>query len=306
VHADARRERGAVAHGDDVLARPVRGGRRPAARVSRRGTVGLTPLELLAELPDLPRFDLPEELERLYGGGLGFPEPCVVANFVQTIDGIVALPELERSNAIIADGSEGDRFVMGLLRAAAGAILIGSATLLSSPTGTWLPEKAFPPAAASFAELRRRRGHASPAEIAVLTTGGSLDPAHQLLERGALILTTRSAAPGIRASVPAASEVVAVSDGDRVDPAAAIEALRRRGHSVVLSEAGPNVFGSMLAAGLVDELFLTVSPLIGGHGAGEPLSLVEGVALLPEAHVRGRLLSIRRQGEHLFVRYALR
>jgi 5-amino-6-(5-phosphoribosylamino)uracil reductase len=74
----------------------------------------------------------------------------------------------------------------------------------------------------------------------------------------------------------------------------------------VLSEAGPNVFGSMLAAGLVDELFLTVSPLLGGRGSGELLSLVEGVNLLPEARVRARLLSLRREGEHLFLRYALR
>src|SRR5581483_5479109 len=101
-------------------------------------------LELLTELPDLPRFELPEALERLYGGGLGFSEPCVVANFVETIDGLVAIPDVERSNALIADASAADRFVMGLLRAAAGAILIGSTTLLASPTGTWLPEKAYP------------------------------------------------------------------------------------------------------------------------------------------------------------------
>ena len=225
---------------------------------------------------------------------------------MQTIDGLVAIPELDRSNALIADESEGDRFVMGLLRAAAGAILIGSATLRSSPTGTWLPEKAYPAAADAFAELRRRLGRSATPEIAVLTAGGSLDVSHPLLERGAVILTTSAAAPALRASVPAASEVVAVSDGDRVDPAAAIAALRQRGHSLVLSEAGPNVFGSMLEAGLVDELFLTVSPLLGGHGSAKRLSLVEGADLLPGTPVRGRLLSLRRQGEHLFVRYALR
>jgi len=56
----------------------------------------LTPLELLAEEPGLSELDLPKELRRLYGGGLGFDGPRVFANFVQTIDGVVAIPDLPR------------------------------------------------------------------------------------------------------------------------------------------------------------------------------------------------------------------
>ena len=58
-----------------------------------------------------------------------------------------------------------------------------------------------------------------------------------------------------------------------------------------------------LCAGLVDELFLTLSPVLAGRGGGERLSLVEGVELLPDRRVDGRLLGIRRGGSHLFLRY---
>ena len=75
---------------------------------------------------------------------------------------------------------------------------------------------------------------------------------------------------------------------------------RRRARSSCLS------VGSFVEAGVVDELFLTVSPLLAGRGAGsEQLGLVEGVDLLPEKGARARLLSAKRQHEHLFLRYAM-
>ena len=106
-------------------------------------------------------------------------------------------------------------------------------------------------------------------------------------------------------AVPAASEVVAVNDGDRVDPAGAVAALRARGHELVLSEGGPTLFTSLVAAGVVDELFLTVSPLLAGRSGARRLSLADGAELLPGVRVAGDLLSIRRHESHLFLRYAL-
>lgn len=261
---------------------------------------------MLAEEPGLPELDLPEELRRLYGGGFGFDGPRVFANFVQTIDGVVSIPDVPRSNALIADESEADRFLMGLLRACAGAVLVGSGTMLASPQGTWRPERVYPPAAEAFAELRRRLGLAERPLVACVTAGGSFDPAHPILEESALVLTTASAAAGLRASVPAATDVVAVNEGDRVDLRLALGALRARGHALVLSEGGPTLFGSLLAAGLADELFLTVSPLLAGRDRSPRLSLVEGVELLPEVRTEARVLSVRRDGGHLFLRYALR
>lgn len=265
----------------------------------------MNPFELLADA-DGPRWELPAELERLYGGPLGFAEPCTIANFVQSLDGVVAIPELPRSNAIVADESESDRFVMALLRACADVVLVGSGTLLASPQGTWRADRVYPPAAAALAELRSRRRRSEHPAVAIVTAGGSFDPGHPVLEQGALVLTTERAAPTIRASVPAATEVVAVNAGDAVDLPDALTALRERGHAVVLSEGGPTLFGSLLASQLVDDLFLTVSPLLAGRATAPRLALVEGVELLPGTRVAGELRSLRRDGSHLFLRYALR
>lgn len=262
-------------------------------------------LELLTDTPG-QRWELPAELERLYGGPLGFAEPCTVANFVQSLDGVVSIPELPRSNALVADESESDRFVMALLRACADVVVVGSGTLLASAQGTWRADRVYPPAAAACAELRARRGRPEHPAVAVVTAGGSFDAAHPVLERGAIVLTTEQAAPSIRASVPGAAEVVAVNAGDAVDLPAAVAALRDRGHAVVLSEGGPTLFAGLLASRLVDELFLTVSPLLAGRATAPRLALVEGVELLPATRVAGELRSLRRDGSHLFLRYGLR
>ena len=266
----------------------------------------IAPLRVLCEEDGLPRWPLPDTLARLYGGAIGFEEPCLVANFVASLDGVVALPGVPRSHALVADGSEADRFVLALLRACADAILVGPGTLRASPRGTWRVDRAFPAAAGALAELRAARGRSPQPRLAVVTSGRSLDAAHPALAAGALVLTTEAAAAALRATVPATAEVVAAGDGQAVDPAAALALLRERGCRVVLSEAGPTLFGALLAAGLVDELFLTVSPLVAGRGAAARLALVEGLELLPGNRVAGRLRSVRAHGSHLFLRYALR
>jgi len=261
---------------------------------------------VLAEDEDLPRWDVPEALAALYGGAIGLEEPCVVANFVESLDGVVAVPRLPRSHAVIGDESEADRFMLALVRACADAVMVGSGTLLASPKGTWRVDRAYPEAADALVELRARRGRPEQPLVVIVTTGASLDPAHPVLESGALVLTTEGAASRLRESVPGASEVVAVNDGDTVDLARALDLLRNRGCPVVLTEAGPSMFGSLVASRLVDELFLTVSPVLAGRAAGARLGLVEGVELVPQTRVAGRLRSVRAHGSHLFLRYALR
>jgi riboflavin biosynthesis pyrimidine reductase len=266
----------------------------------------IDPFTVLAEDEDLPRWDVPEALAALYGGAIGLDEPCVVANFVESLDGVVAVPRLPRSHAVIGDESEADRFVLALVRACADAVVVGSGTLLASPKGTWRIDRAYPPAAAALAELRSRRGRSEQPLVVVVTTGASLDSSHPLLESGALVLTIEGAAPRLRAEVPAASEVLAVNDGETVDLARALEVLRDRGCSVVLTEAGPSMFGSFLASRLVDELFLTVSPVLAGRATTTRLGLVEGVELVPQTRLAGRLRSVRAHGSHLFLRYGFR
>jgi riboflavin biosynthesis pyrimidine reductase len=260
-------------------------------------------LELLWQRDGLAAGRLPRELESFYGGTLGFDGPCVYANFVETLDGIVAIPEIERSNALVADGSEDDKELMGLLRALADAVLIGTGTMLASPKGRWRPEGVYPPGKEAYASLRAELGNSERPTVAIVTSGASLDVSHPLLADGAVVLTTARGAAALEGSVP---DVVAVNDGDWVDLRAALAELRRRGHAHVLAEAGPTTFGTLLAEALVDELFLTLSPVLAGRlESRRRLGLVEGVELLPSARVGGELLSVRRSAEHLFLRYRL-
>ena len=134
----------------------------------------LAPLELLYETDGLPRTPLPAELARIYDGDLGLGEECVYANFVVTVDGAVAIPAMPRSNEFIAGNSDADRFVMGLLRAFADAVLVGAGVLRASPRGTWRPDGIFPPAASEYAELRERLGTSAAPEVAILTGSGDI------------------------------------------------------------------------------------------------------------------------------------
>ncbi|MDX6486798.1 MAG: hypothetical protein QOF43_1951, partial [Gaiellaceae bacterium] len=188
-------------------------------------------------------------------------------------------------------------------RAFADVVLIGSGTMLASPKGRWRPEGVYPKAKDAFAELRAKLGKPEHPAIAVVTTGASLDVSHPALT-DATVLTTARGAERLEGVAP---HVVAVNDGDWVDLRLALGVLRNQGHSHVLAEAGPTTFGELVANGLVDELFLTMSPVLAGRlaeGLGRRLGLVEGVELLPELRVAPQLVSLRRGGDHLFARYA--
>jgi riboflavin biosynthesis pyrimidine reductase len=259
------------------------------------------PLELLYEPDGLPAFELPQELASAYPGSLGFEEPCVFANFVASTDGVVAIPSLPQSNKLIAAGSAADRFVMGLLRASAHAVVIGSGTLAASPGGAWTPAHAYPGAAGAFAELRRRLALEPAPELVILSARGTVDPAHPVFEAGALLLTTDTGRTLVGDRLPATSSLLSLGPGASIDPVAALGALRARGHRLILHEGGPHVIGSFFEAGTVDELFLTISPLLAGRTTLDPrFALVEGADLVPG--VPTRLLGVRRQADHVFLR----
>jgi riboflavin biosynthesis pyrimidine reductase len=265
----------------------------------------LEPLELLYEAASLSTTALPPELARLHGGDLGLAGECLYANFVATVDGAVAIPGMRNSNAFVAGDSDADRFLMGLLRAFADAVLIGAGVLRASPRGTWRAAEIYPSAAPAYAELRRELGSAAAPEVAVLTGHGSVDPTHPLFESGALVLTSEGGAARLHGRLPDATTVLTLGDSPTLDPGSVVATLRRRGGRRILCEAGPHTFGGLLAADLVDELFLTRSPLlVGDAGPGTRLGIVEESDLLPGGR-RLRLVSVRRHGSHLFQRYAL-
>ncbi len=266
----------------------------------------VTPLVLLFEREGAPSDEIPEELARLYGGGIGFERPRLYANFVSSLDGVVAIEGQEHSGRVLSGRSEADRFVMGLLRAFADVVVIGAGTLRTSRGSLWTPAHAYPVAAGSFADLRRSLGLAREPRLVVLTARGAIDPHHPALEAGAIVLTTSVGAASLRNRLPASSSVVSLGDAPAVSLVDAIDRLRNEGHRTILSEGGPTVIGGLLQLGLLDELFLTLSPLLAGRSTmdGRP-GLIDGVDLLPSRSVRGDLTSVRSHGSHLFLRYEI-
>jgi len=77
--------------------------------------------------------------------------------------------------------------------------------------------------------------------------------------------------------------------------------LRRDGRRRIVCEGGPGLFAELVAARLVDEVFLTLSPRLFGRWEGDGRK-----ALAQERDLAGaplELLSLRRHGSHLFLRY---
>jgi riboflavin biosynthesis pyrimidine reductase len=123
------------------------------------------------------------------------------------------------------------------------------------------------------------------------------------LERGALVLTTDAGAARLGGRLPSASSVRSLGEG-RLRGSAILEAIRAEGHRRVLTEGGPTLMAAFMEERLIDQLFLTLSPLLAGRRSGDGrLSLLEGIELLPAHAGWARLLSLRTHGSHLFLRY---
>jgi len=263
----------------------------------------LAPFDVLFEA-DLPSYTLPEELGRLYGR-LGFAERVVYSNFVSSVDGVVALGSGFSAGSVISGKFEADRFLMALLRACADAVVIGAGTMRATPGHLWTPAHVYPDFASSFTALREKLGRAPQPRLVVLTAEGDLDVNHPALQKGATILTTQRGAERIGGRQPASCDVVILGRGKRFQVKRAIDELWKRGFKVILTEGGPHLVGELIANHLLDEAFLTLSPVIAGRGKTRRLGMVEGVELLPAVPAWSRLLSVRRQSDFLFLRYAL-
>jgi len=260
-------------------------------------------LETLYESSELPRFDMPSDLQRLYGS-FGLSESIVYANFVSSVDGVAAIPGEPRSSALISGGDESDRFIVALLRSVADVVVIGAGTFREH-RGPWTAEAASPALAAGFAELRKLVATGTEPRLVVVSASGNVDGARAKL-RDTVIATTEHGARRLASAGATVAGIETFGDAGTVDVHAVIEQLRREGHRRILTEGGPQLMGGLLAAGLVDELFLTVSPVLAGGGRLKERPVLSGGAVLvPDAPVRGEVLSVRRADDYLFLRYRL-
>jgi riboflavin biosynthesis pyrimidine reductase len=199
---------------------------------------------------------------------------------------------------------------MGLLRAAADAVLVGAGTVRASRTRAWTPGHVHPPSAGAYARWRQELSLAAAPTAVVVTATGDLNAREPTLARSdqpVIIATTDRGAARLRELARRDRLEIVVLAGDGCVPVGSVlDLLHDRGFSLVLSEAGPRLFGELLEAGAVDELFLTIAPRVVGRSEHSPrLGLVEGIGFAPAIAPLGRLRGVMRSADHLFLRYEL-
>jgi riboflavin biosynthesis pyrimidine reductase len=179
----------------------------------------------------------------------------VRANMVASVDGAITVDG--RSAGL---SGAADRLVFSILRSLADVIVVGAGTARAERYGRAKAAHIWP-------QLRAGRPAAPP--LAVVTR--SLDLGSRLMsdqEGGDLIaLTTRRAPAERREAVGGVAQLLEAGEQD-VDAAAAVEALAGCGHRRILVEGGPVLLGQLASAGALDELCVTISPiLVGGRSA---------------------------------------
>lgn len=274
------------------------------------------PLKTLFEREDAHSpLPLPSALASRYGR-LAFPaprnRPYVIANFVETLDGVVSLGVPGHAGGgDISGHSDHDKIVMGLLRAAADAVIIGAGVLRVSPNGFWTPEDIYPPLAGDYERLRGALGKSGPPLHVVVSGSGLIDLTLPIFASGrvpVLIVTTEVGRGRFSSeNIPESVTIAEAGDGMTLSGQAIIDAIaQHQAYELILSEAGPHLFGSLLDSGSVDELFITLAPQLAGRDPDAArLGLVEGVKFAPDKPLWGNLISIKQGGSHLFLRYAL-
>jgi riboflavin biosynthesis pyrimidine reductase len=214
--------------------------------------------------------------------------PSLRMNFVSSLDGAVDV-------AGYSEGLSGpaDKRIFGLLRQLSDAVMVGAGTLrhegyravrLDERRRAWREERGLPPyptlvVVSGSLDVDPGQGAFADAPVrpVVITHGQS--PLHR------------------RRRVQEVADLLIHGDHE-VDLAAALADLRGRGLHQVLCEGGPHLFGGLYGAGLVDELCLTVSPLLAGPGAGR---IIAGRPR--DATLGMRLVHILTADDTLFTRY---
>jgi riboflavin biosynthesis pyrimidine reductase len=216
--------------------------------------------------------------------------PWVLSNFVAGIDGAIAIDG--RVNGL---SSPSDQTVFDLLRSLADVVLVGA--------GTFRAER-YPPIRLSdeLRAERRARGQAPVPELAVVSRSLQLDwdrPSFTAAETRPVVLTSESSDAATRDRASSVADVVLCGD-DHVEATTALESLFARGHRVVLCEGGPGLMAELFSHGLLDELCLTIAPLVGG----DPSRII---ADQPRPDLtRYELAQVLTAGDELYLRYLLR
>jgi riboflavin-specific deaminase-like protein len=218
--------------------------------------------------------------------------PYLLLNMISTVDGRATLGG--RSGAI---GGQADRELFHGLRTAVDAVMAGAGTVRAERYRRLVRD-------ARRREIRRERGLAEEPLACIVSGRLALSSEIPLLAdpdaRVAILTTSTASLPEeCRASV---DYVRATREGVLDLPSAMSELRERLGVRTILCEGGPHLNSQLLAEGLVDELFLSLSPkLAGGDATSETLRILSGPELDPPVGLE--LVGALEHDSHLFLRY---
>jgi riboflavin biosynthesis pyrimidine reductase len=217
--------------------------------------------------------------------------PWVRANMVASADGAATI-----SGRTSGLSSDADRSLFALLRTLCDVILVGAGTARAERYAAVRPGELWP---------GLHDGPAPVPAIAVVTRRIRLDLASPLLTAAlpgarTILITTEQAPAELRSEALANADVIVAGD-DAADLALAVDALAERGYRRILAEGGPQLLGQLASGELLDELCLTISPLLASGGAGR-------IAVGSSAVRSGRLVlqHVLEDEGHLFCRYTRR
>jgi riboflavin biosynthesis pyrimidine reductase len=213
-------------------------------------------------------------------------------NFVSSVDG--AANAQGKSEGL---QTPGDNTVFGALRDLADVVLVGSGTAIA---------EGYRPTEISDRRQGVRRDFGFPPALptAIISRSLAIDPSNPLFTSppaGArtIVLTCEAAPADRRAGLPAAVDIAICGD-DSIDPRLARAALVERGLTRILSEGGPSTYARMAQVPeVIDELCLSLTPMLTGPGAGR---IVSGVGW-PDVQ-RLRLTGLLEEDSALFLRYS--
>ena len=215
--------------------------------------------------------------------------PVLRVNFVSSIDGAVTIDG-------VSGGLSGpsDKIIFDTLRRSCDALIVAAGTVRSENyDGLRLDE--------AGRDWRRGQG-LSPYPLMVVVSGSlDLDLDQKVFSDAPIrpIVVTHAAAPAERRAAVAGVADLIVAGEREVDLRAAVAELHRRGATQLLCEGGPRLLGSLVAADLVDEMCLTVSPVLAGGGAAGRVAA--GPPSVPRALSLRHVLT---DGDMVFLRYA--
>jgi len=184
------------------------------------------------------------------------PGPWLRGNMVASADGAASLGGVSGGLS-----SAADRQVFFLLRALCDVIVVGAGTVRAEGYGPARPSRLWP---------HLRDGRPATPPVAVVSARLDLDPESRLFAGAApdartIVITSASAPQHLRARLARHADVITAGE-EAIDLSAAVRALAERGHRRMLTEGGPHLLGQLAAAGLLDELCLTIGPLLAGPG----------------------------------------